>query len=92
MTPADKTCERGERRGVTGRGSSAPAGTAPPRATECPRTRALACRLNQNARSFDKAAENLARAAQLHLRGARLRQVVEAEEGKAVLAAPRRGN
>jgi hypothetical protein len=52
--------------------------------------RELACRLNQNARSFDKAAENLARAAQLHLSGEKLRQLVEAE-GKAVLAAQRSG-
>jgi hypothetical protein len=52
--------------------------------------RELACRLNQNARSFDKAAENLARAAQVRLRGAKLRQLVEAE-GKAVLAAQRSG-
>jgi hypothetical protein len=52
--------------------------------------RALACRLNQNARSFDKAAENLGRAAQIHLSGEKLRQLVEAE-GKAVLAAQRSG-
>jgi hypothetical protein len=50
--------------------------------------RELVCRLNQNARSFDKAAENLARAAQMHLCGEKLRHVVEAE-GKAVLAAQR---
>jgi hypothetical protein len=52
--------------------------------------RELACRLNQNARSFDKAAENLARAAQIHLSGEKLRQVVEAE-GKAVRSAQRSG-
>lgn len=52
--------------------------------------RELACRLNQNARSFDKAAENLARAAQSHLSGEKLRQLVEAE-GKAVLAAQQSG-
>jgi hypothetical protein len=52
--------------------------------------RELACRLNQNARSFDKAAENLARAAQIRLSGEKLRQLVEAE-GKAVLAAQRSG-
>jgi hypothetical protein len=46
--------------------------------------RELACRLNPNARSFDKAAENLARAAQLRVSGEKLRQRVEAE-GKAVL-------
>ena len=53
--------------------------------------RELACRLNQNARSFDKAAENLARAAQVRLSGEKLRQVVEAE-GRAVLAAQRAGD
>ena len=52
--------------------------------------RELACRLNQNARSFDKAAENLGRAAQIHLSGEKLRQLVEAE-GKAVLTAQRSG-
>jgi hypothetical protein len=53
--------------------------------------RELVCRLNQNARSFDKAAENLARAAQIRLSGERLRQLVEAE-GKAVLAAQHAGD
>jgi hypothetical protein len=53
--------------------------------------RELVCRLNQNARSFDTAAENLARAAQIRLSGERLRQLVEAE-GKAVLAAQRAGD
>jgi hypothetical protein len=53
--------------------------------------RELACRLNQNARSFDKAAENLARAAQIRVSGEKLRQLVEAE-GKAVLAAQRSGD
>src|SRR5262249_38306473 len=48
--------------------------------------RELACRLNQHAASFDKAAENLARAAQLALSGEALRQVVEAA-GRAVLRA-----
>lgn len=52
--------------------------------------RELVCRLNQNARSFAKAAENLARAAQMHLSSEKLRQLVEAE-GKAVLAAQRSG-
>ena len=47
--------------------------------------RELACRLNQAARNFDKAAENLARAAQVGLSGELLRQVVEAE-GRAVAA------
>jgi hypothetical protein len=53
--------------------------------------RELGCRLNQGARSFDKAAENLARAAQIRLSGEKLRQLVEAE-GKAVLAAQRSGD
>jgi hypothetical protein len=52
--------------------------------------RELACRLNQHAASFDKAAENLARAAQLALSGEALRQVVEAE-GRAVLQAEASG-
>ena len=39
--------------------------------------RELACRLNLAARNFDKAAENLARTAQLRLSGELLRQLVE---------------
>ena len=53
--------------------------------------RELACRLNQGARSFTKAAENLQRAAQVHLSDELLRQVVEAE-GQAVLKAQQRGH
>jgi hypothetical protein len=53
-------------------------------------TRELACRLNQASRSFQKATENLARAAQLVVSDELLRQVVEAE-GRAVLAAQRAG-
>jgi hypothetical protein len=52
--------------------------------------RELACRLNQSARSFDKAAEDLGRAAQVRISGEFLRQVVEAE-GKAVLKAEQTG-
>ena len=52
--------------------------------------RELACRLNQNASNFDKAAENLARAAQVRMSGETLRRLVEAE-GKAVLAVARAG-
>jgi hypothetical protein len=52
--------------------------------------RELACRLNQGSRSFAKAAENLARAAQVGLSDELLRQVVEAE-GRAVLAAQKVG-
>jgi hypothetical protein len=52
--------------------------------------RELACRLNQGSRSFAKAAENLARAAQIRISDELLRQVVEAE-GKAVLKAQRAG-
>jgi hypothetical protein len=48
--------------------------------------RELACRLNQGARSFAKAAEDLTRAAQVHLSDELLRQVVETE-GQAVLRA-----
>jgi hypothetical protein len=52
--------------------------------------RELACRLNQGSSNFDKAAANLARAAQVSLSGEFLRQVVEAE-GRAVQAAQRAG-
>jgi len=52
--------------------------------------RELACRLNQGSRSFAKAAENLARAAQVDMSDELLRQVVEAE-GRAVLAAQKSG-
>jgi len=48
--------------------------------------RELACRLNLASRNFDKAAENLKRAAQVTMSGEFLRQVVESE-GKAVQAA-----
>ena len=52
--------------------------------------RELACRLNQGSRSFQKAADNLARAAQVRMSDELLRQVVEAE-GKAVLKAQQSG-
>lgn len=48
--------------------------------------RELCCRQNADARSFDKAAENLARIGQVRVSGELLRQVVEAE-GKRALAA-----
>lgn len=50
----------------------------------------MACRLNLASRNFDKAAENLARAAQVHLSGEFLRQIVESE-GKAVQAKAKAG-
>ena len=50
----------------------------------------MACRLNLASRNFDKAAENLGRAAQVHLSGEFLRQVVESE-GRAVQAAAQAG-
>jgi hypothetical protein len=50
----------------------------------------LACRLNQGARSFAKATDNLARAAQVRMSDELLRQVVQAE-GKAVLTAQKTG-
>jgi hypothetical protein len=50
----------------------------------------MACRLNLASRNFDKAAENLGRAAQVFLSGEFLRQVVESE-GKAVAAAATAG-
>jgi hypothetical protein len=52
--------------------------------------REMACRLNLASRNFDKAAENLGRAAQVHCSGEFLRQVVESE-GKAVQAAAKAG-
>ena len=52
--------------------------------------RELACRLNLASRNFDKAAENLGRAAQVLLSGEFLRQIVESE-GKAVVAAAKAG-
>ena len=48
--------------------------------------RELACRLNNDAASFDKAADNLKRAAQVTMSGEQLRQVV-LNEGQRVLAA-----
>jgi hypothetical protein len=52
--------------------------------------RELVCRLNLASRNFDKAAENVARAAQVRLSGELLRQVVESE-GKAIQAAAKAG-
>jgi hypothetical protein len=52
--------------------------------------RELVCRLNLASRNFDKAAENLGRAAQVHLSGELLRQIVESE-GKAIQAAANAG-
>jgi hypothetical protein len=52
--------------------------------------RALACRLNLASRNFDKAADNLARTAQIRLSGEALRQLVE-DEGKAVQKAAQAG-
>jgi hypothetical protein len=51
--------------------------------------RELACRENQSSVSFDKAAENLARSAQIKMSGEQLRLIVEAE-GRQVLAAQQR--
>jgi len=52
--------------------------------------RELACRINLGARNFDKAAENLKKAAQVDLSGEFLRQIVESE-GKALLAKAQAG-
>jgi hypothetical protein len=52
--------------------------------------REMACRLNLASANFDKAAENVGRAAQIHLSGEFLRQVVESE-GKAVQAVAQAG-
>ena len=55
-------------------------------ATVTPGVRELACRLNNDASGFDKAADNLRRAAQVEMSGEQLRLVV-LEEGQRVLAA-----
>jgi len=62
-------------------GSVAPADEAVDRhgETVTPGVREMACRENQGATSFDKAAENLARTAQITVSGEQLRLVVEAE-------------
>lgn len=54
--------------------------------TFTPGVREMVCRENQAATSFDKAAENVARTAQIQLSGEQLRLIVEAE-GRQVLAA-----
>ena len=48
--------------------------------------REMACRLNKDSSSFDKAAENLERAAQVEMSGEQLRQIVQAE-GRQILKA-----
>jgi hypothetical protein len=58
--------------------------------TITPGVREMACRENQAATSFDKAAENLARTAQVTLSGEQLRSVVEAE-GRRVQAMQQAG-
>lgn len=62
-------------------GSVAPADVTVDRqsATVTPGVRELACRQNQGASSFAKAAENLARTAQITISGEQLRLLVEAE-------------
>ena len=62
-------------------GSVAPADEVVDRqsATVTPGVRELACRENQGATSFEKAAENLARTAQIAMSGEQLRLLVEAE-------------
>ena len=57
-------------------------------ATVTPGVRELACRLNNDAASFDKAADNLHRASQLEMSGEQVRLVV-LEEGRRVLEAQR---
>jgi hypothetical protein len=62
-------------------GSVAPADETVDRqgATVTPGVREMACRENQGATSFEKAAENLARTAQITISGEQLRLLVEAE-------------
>jgi hypothetical protein len=52
--------------------------------------RELACRLNGDGKNFDKAADNLARTAQVQLSGETLRQLVETE-GKHIVQAQKSG-
>jgi hypothetical protein len=52
--------------------------------------REISCRLNNDATSFDKAADNLRRAAQIVMSGETLRQLVE-KEGRRVIAAQGKG-
>lgn len=51
----------------------------------------MACRLNKDSSSFDKAAQNLERAAQIKMSGEQLRQIVEAE-GRRLLKAQESGD
>ena len=69
-------------------GSLAPADPTVDRqgATVTPGVREMACRQNQGATSFEKAAENLTRTAQITMSGEQLRLLVEAE-GRQVQAA-----
>ncbi len=52
--------------------------------------REIGCRLNSDGKNFDKAAENLARAAQIYTSGETLRVMIE-DEGKQVLKAQQSG-
>ncbi|MBY0524508.1 MAG: hypothetical protein K2R98_13980 [Gemmataceae bacterium] len=52
--------------------------------------REMACRLNGDSKNFDKAAENLARAAQVTVSGETLRAVIE-NEGRCILKAQQSG-
>jgi hypothetical protein len=52
--------------------------------------REIGCRLNADGKNFDKAAENLARAAQIYTSGETLRAMIE-DEGKQVLKAQQSG-
>jgi hypothetical protein len=69
-------------------GSVAPADEVVDRhgATVTPGVREMACRENQGATSFEKAAENLARTAQFTMSGEQLRLLVEAEGRKVQVA------
>lgn len=75
-----------------GHGSVAPADELLDRSGESltPSVREMACRENQAAHSFEKAAENLARTAQITMSGEQLRLVTEAE-GRRVEAAQQAG-
>ena len=73
-------------------GSVAPADQVIDRHSETvtPGVREMACRENQGATSFDKAAENLARTAQITMCGEQFRLLVE-KEGRHVQAAQQAG-
>jgi hypothetical protein len=92
LTINGRICLSRRRYAAPGAGSSYPLDTWLDRAEDSLSLglREMTCRLNLASRNFDKAAENLGRAAQIPLSGEFLRQVVESE-GKAVQVAAQAG-